>query len=188
MSDGHLEGHLQALSGYALRLELVETALVVRGGGEGWPGGGDAVSEAAAAAAEGMAYPRRRRQIRLVDAQGRVVVHATSLWDAALYDRVMGPDEGRAIWEALHVARFGTARRVLGVRYGTCDELRGVFGVDEGASMWSRDMLLKRDRKPMVVVSEILSPMLDKCIPNAGRMTMPTADYDAILARNCSEA
>jgi chorismate lyase len=178
MSDGHLEGHLQVLARGTLRLELVETALAL----EAEEGGGSWVE--VPAVADGMAWPRRRRQVRLVGADGVALVHATSVWDAALYDRVMGPDEGRTIWEALHAARFGTARRVLGVRYGRCAELGRVFGCEEGSMMWSREVLLKRERRPMVVVSEILSPRLEEYV---GPMTAPTDGYFELLARNIEE-
>jgi chorismate-pyruvate lyase len=171
MSDGDLEGHLQAVTSGDLRLELVESTLLAQVAAERpEPAHHPPVAD--------LPWPRRQRQVRLLDAHRRVLVHATSVWDAALYDHIMGADEARTTWEALNTARFGTARKVLGVQYGRC----AAFGRDE--LLWARDLLLKRDRRPMVVVREILSPALARYL---GPMTPPLEGYADALARTTRE-
>lgn len=125
--------------------------------------------------------PWRRRRIHLVDGHGRVLVHATSWWDATLYDRVMGADESRTIWQALNDAEFGIARKVVAVEYGPCPpELERDFACgDQG--VWARHVVLKRDRRPMVILCEILAPALQH---HLGPMTGPFEGYEELLEKS----
>lgn len=188
MSDGHLEGHLHVMTSGQLRMELVETLLmsemparVNNGCGNGVGGIGFSAGFGQDTLLKLLPQPWRRRQIHLLDNQGRVLVHATSWWDASLYDTILGPDESRTIWQALNDLKFGIARSVLGVEFGPCPaKLRDEFSCGD-TGVWARHMVLKRDRRPMAILCEILSPTLAEYL---GPMTEPFEGYEQLLEEN----
>lgn len=115
----------------------------------------------------------RRRQVRLVDATGTVLLHATSWWSEVGYDAIFAEDETRLVWDAIDELQIGTARKILGVEYGECKELHPVLGCE--GPFWSRHYVFYRNQSPFVVIDEVFSKSLETYL---GAMPKPAPELD----------
>jgi chorismate-pyruvate lyase len=167
MSDGHVGLHLRILTENTVSLDLLESkplpALPANMPND--PTLRKLVEQMHADREPAL----RRRQIVLRDYAGVPLLHATSWWHADDYCEIMlsGADntedaEKAMLWEAFRDRKLEVSRRMLAIHRGACPALHSLFGAGREGPYWGRDYVFRRKGRPLVVVSEIMSPSLDK--------------------------
>jgi chorismate lyase len=107
---------------------------------------------------------RTRRQIWLRSATtGEVFSHATSWWETAAIAQHLS-DPMLPIWASLNQKHMELYRDLRGICRGYCPGLAATFGHD--GLFWGRHYLLWHRGKPLTMIYEVYSPLLNKYLGN----------------------
>jgi chorismate lyase len=110
-----------------------------------------------------VAKPWIRRQVWLCTASGVQLAYAVSWWTAVNVDTHLA-DRSLPIWKNLVVKRTEHFREIRGLYQGSQPQLSESFGV--AGELWGRHYLLWHGGRPLTLIYEVFSPLLQKYLGN----------------------
>jgi chorismate lyase len=149
LGDGSTTRHLQLLTGEPIVVDVIDMSWV----------GDDA--DHAPELVQAIQSPRLRRQVWLRTQSGQRLAYATSWWEANHVDEYLH-NRALPIWSSLAHLRMELYRDVRQIFMGTSQVLTAEFG--QAGNIWGRNYLFWHDGKPITLISEVFSPVLERYI------------------------
>jgi chorismate lyase len=147
LGDGSTTRHLQLLTGEPTAVDVIDMSLI----------GDD--TDHAPELIQAIQAPRLRRQVWLRTQSGQRLAYATSWWPANHVDEYLH-NRSLPIWSSLAHLRMELYRDVRQVFVGTSEVLEREFG--HQGNIWGRNYLFWHDGKPLTLIYEVFSPVLQK--------------------------
>jgi chorismate lyase len=149
LGDGSTTRHLQLLTGEPIVVDVIDMSLV-----------GDHPDDAPELI-QAIQSPRLRRQVWLRTQSGQRLAYATSWWEANHVDEYLH-NRSLPIWSSLAHLRLELYRDVRQVFVGQSESLSAGFG--QAGNIWGRNYLFWHDGKPITLIYEVFSPVLERYI------------------------
>lgn len=149
LGDGSTTRHLQLLTGEPIVVDVIDMSWI----------GDDA--DQAPELLQAIQSPRLRRQVWLRTQSGQRLAYATSWWEADHVDEYLH-NRSLPIWSSLAHLRMELYRDVRQIFVGTSKSLTAEF--DQQGDIWGRNYLFWHDGKPITLIYEVFSPVLERYI------------------------
>jgi chorismate lyase len=154
LGDGSPTRHLQLLTGEPTAVDVLEMTPV----GHSEDGAPRAIAQ--------VPGPRLRRQVWLRTATGQRLAYAVSWWNEAQVDAYLR-DKSIPIWASLAEQRTELFRDVRGIQIGHSQALEEAFAAK--GPFWSRHYLFWHHGRPLTLIQEVFSPVLDRWLGETQR-------------------
>ncbi len=153
LGDGSPTRHLHLLTGEPTEVDVIDMSLI----------GLDL--DRAPEPIQAVPGPRLRRQVWLRTASGQRTAYATSWWEASHVDEYL-QNRSLPIWTSLTQLKTELYREVQGICYGNSKALELAFG--EPGPFWGRHYLFWHHGRPITLIYEVFSPVLQKYLGPVG--------------------
>lgn len=122
----------------------------------------------APAAVELLTAPLLQRQVLLRSSEtgSAPLVYAASWWNQCEGSRLL-QDASVPVGAVFRKQRVEVFRDIHTVYFGHCEELEDMLGTH--GPMWGREYVFWHDGKPLTVIHEVFSPVLDEYLGSLGR-------------------